>query len=52
MRALFLTLALANLLFFGWSYWIDKPAVGVVMAGVPAAEAEAEASSLSGAALA
>ncbi len=28
MRALFLTLALANLLFFGWSYWIDKPAAG------------------------
>ena len=28
MRALILTLALANLLFFGWSYWIDKPATG------------------------
>ena len=28
MRALILTLALANLLFFGWSYWIDKPAAG------------------------
>ena len=28
MRALFLTLALANLLFFGWSYWIDKPSAG------------------------
>jgi hypothetical protein len=27
-RALLLTLALANLLFFGWSYWIDKPAAG------------------------
>jgi len=27
-RALFLSLALANLLFFGWSYWIDKPAAG------------------------
>ena len=28
MRALILTLALANLLFFGWSYWIDKPVAG------------------------
>ena len=28
MRALILTLALANLLFFGWSYWIDKPFAG------------------------
>ena len=28
MRALLLTLALANLLFFGWSYWIDKPVAG------------------------
>jgi hypothetical protein len=27
-RALFLTLALANLLFFGWSYWIDQPVAG------------------------
>jgi hypothetical protein len=27
-RALFLSLALANLLFFGWSYWIDKPVAG------------------------
>jgi hypothetical protein len=27
-RALLLTLALANLLFFGWSYWVDKPAAG------------------------
>jgi hypothetical protein len=27
-RALLLTLALANLLFFGWSHWIDKPAAG------------------------
>ena len=25
MRALVLALALINLLFFGWSYWIDKP---------------------------
>jgi hypothetical protein len=28
MRALFLALALANLLFFGWSHWIDKPVAG------------------------
>lgn len=28
MRALFLTLVLVNLLFFGWSHWIDKPAAG------------------------
>ena len=28
MRALFLTLTLANLLFFGWSHWIDKPLTG------------------------
>ncbi len=28
MRVLFLFLALVNLLFFGWSYWIDKPAAG------------------------
>ncbi len=27
-RALLLTLALANLLFFGWSFWVDKPAAG------------------------
>jgi hypothetical protein len=27
-RALFLTLALANLLFFGWSHWVDKPVAG------------------------
>ena len=28
MRALFLTLLLANLLFFGWTRWIDKPVAG------------------------
>ena len=28
MRVLFLSLVLANLLFFGWSYWIDKPVAG------------------------
>lgn len=28
MRLLVLTLALANLLYFGWSYWIDKPPPG------------------------
>ena len=28
MRSLVLTLALANLLYFGWSYWIDKPPPG------------------------
>lgn len=28
MRALLLSLALANLLFFGWAYWVDKPAAG------------------------
>ena len=35
-RALLLTLALANLLFFGWSFWIDKPVSGWgPIAGVP-----------------
>lgn len=28
MRALLLALALFNLLFFGWSHWIDKPSAG------------------------
>ncbi len=37
MRALILTLALANLLFFGWSYWIDTPITGrVARASAPA----------------
>ena len=37
MRTLLITLALANLLFFGWSRWVDKPVVGQgPIAGVPA----------------
>ncbi|HVN99520.1 MAG TPA: hypothetical protein VMT49_05715 [Steroidobacteraceae bacterium] len=28
MRALLISLVLANLLFFGWSYWIDRPEPG------------------------
>lgn len=28
MRTLLIALAAVNLLFFGWSYWIDKPAAG------------------------
>jgi len=37
MRALILSLAFANLLFFGWAQWIDQPAAGVpAPAGVAA----------------
>ena len=36
MRALVLALALINLLFFGWSYWIDKPqAPGTSATAIP-----------------
>ena len=36
MRALVLALALINLLFFGWSYWIDKPqALGTNATTIP-----------------
>ena len=43
MRALLITLALANLLFFGWSRWVDKPLAGQgPIAGVPAIRIVAE----------
>jgi hypothetical protein len=52
-RALFLSLALANLLFFGWSYWIDRPSAGrgahatalplQLLAAAPAADSAATA---------
>ncbi len=43
MRALLIALALANLLFFGWSRWIDKPIAGQgPIAGVPAIRIVAE----------
>ena len=45
MRALILSLALANLLFFGWSRWIDQPVTGRAPAtGVPALQLAAGAS--------
>ena len=37
MRALVLALALLNVLFFGWSHWIDQPDVGRVSNGAVAA---------------
>ena len=43
MRTLFISLAVINLLFFGWSHWIDKPAAGQgPIAGVPAIRILAE----------
>ena len=62
MRALLLSLALANLLFFGWSYWIDKPAAGrgarasatplQLLAAAPAAPATRAATAAAGGAAA
>jgi hypothetical protein len=59
-RALFLSLALANLLFFGWSYWIDKPVAGrgarasatplQLLAAAPAAATSATTAASTGAA--
>jgi hypothetical protein len=37
MRALVLALALLNVLFFGWSHWIDQPEAGRVSSGTVAA---------------
>ena len=36
MRVIFLLLVLANLLFFGWANWVDRPAPRVRAAPVPA----------------
>jgi len=42
-RNLLIALAVVNLLFFGWSHWIDKPAAGQhPIAGVPAIRVVAE----------
>jgi hypothetical protein len=42
-RTLLIALAAVNLLFFGWSHWIDKPAAGQgPIAGVPAIRVVAE----------
>jgi hypothetical protein len=48
-RALLLSLGLANLLFFGWSHWIDAPAVGrAAVAQVPALQFASVAPAVAG----
>ena len=43
MRTLLIALAVVNLLFFGWSRWVDKPVAGQgPIAGVPAIRLVAE----------